>query len=130
MLPWHAKLHRVIADKYENIFLNLEEANLEEMDLRGANLKGANLQNANLIRTDLRGANLGDADLRGANLRGANLKGANIYGAVLTDAIFSEIQMDYLEKEKALQKAKVYVYATEEILSYNEYCIRGKYIFL
>lgn len=114
----------------ENIFLNLEEANLEEMDLRGANLKGANLQNANLIRTDLRGANLGDADLRGANLRGANLKGANIYGAVLTDAIFSEIQMDYLEKEKALQKAKVYVYATEEILSYNEYCIRGKYIFL
>lgn len=93
-------------------------------------MRGANLQKANLIRTDLRGANLSEADLRGANLRGADLKGANIYGAILKDAIFGEIQMDYLEKEKALQEAKVYVYATEEILSYNEYCTRSKDIFL
>lgn len=111
---------------------NLEKADLSKADLIGAKLNKACLNEAELIGTrfikaelmaaELIGAKLSHAELNGADLRGANLDDIILDGAYLRDAIFDEKQVTFLEKKYDLSPSKVYVCATDEVLSYTEYC--------
>ncbi len=123
---------------------NLSEANLSRVDLTEANLSRANLSRANLSgadldETDLSRADLSRADLSRAYLFGANLSGANLSGANLNRAnllavgleyadlfatVFDEKQADELCGKYDMNDSRVYIFKTDEIISYKEYCIR------
>ncbi len=118
---------------------NLVVANLTGVKLIGADLTGANLSGTDIVGADLRGASLSETNLRGANLYRANLGRANLCGADLREASLNEIyffepcfnevlldekQMDFLLEKYDLEGSKVYIFETEEIISYEEYCCR------
>ena len=103
---------------------NLIEANLSEANLRRADLRGANLREADLRGAYLRKANLRGAYLRGAYLREANLIGADLSEASLSRTIFDEEQVNLLCKEYDLSDSRVYLFKTEEIISYKDFCKR------
>lgn len=115
---------------------SLEKASLEGVYLTGAdllltNLVGANLVEADLTRADLRGVDLTGADLTGVDLSEANLEKAYLVGADLTGAefkdaklhatIFDEFQILLLQERYNLNDSRVYVFKTEEIVTYEEY---------
>ena len=97
----------------------LDIADLREANMREVNLKEASLVGAYLIETDLQEANLSGADLRKALLDGANLSGAN-----LAKTIFDMDQVKQLHNKYDLDWCYVFFPKTEEIMSYEEYCIR------
>lgn len=121
--------------------LDLCYARLNKADLKGAQMEGctlveahlfaADLEQANLTRADLRGADLESSNLKEAKLSGANLERARFIDAVLTGidldhaklkgAIFDDSQIADLEKNYNLTGTKVYINATQEIISYKEY---------
>lgn len=118
---------------------NLAVANLTGVKLIGADLTGANLSGTDIVEADLRGARLSEANLRGANLYGANLGRTNLCGADLREANLNEIhffepcfnkvlldekQTDFLLEKYDLEGSRVYIFETEEIISYEEYCRR------
>lgn len=118
---------------------HLDEANLKEADLSGADLIGAKFPNANLEGAELIGARLINADLRGAKLNkakfstaelnGADLREAEVYeieinGAYLRDAIFDERQVEVLNGKCDFSSSKVYIFATNEVIGFEAYCIR------
>lgn len=105
--------------------VDLTSANLIESDLCGADLSGANLNGADLIRADLSGAGLIRADLNGADLREAILDGTDFLGANLHETIFDEGQVKWLSEECDLSSSRVYISDDEEIISYEEYCMRN-----
>ena len=117
---------------------HLDRANLKEADLSGADLIGAKFPNANLegaelirarlINADLRGAKLNNAKFSTAELNGADLREAEVYGtemngAYLRDAIFDERQVAVLNGKCDFSGSKVYVFAINEVISYEAYCI-------
>lgn len=101
--------------------LNLSKVDLAGLDLTIANLVKANLKGANLERANLTGANLRDANLEGANLNGITVKTLTLTGAVLND-----YQVEYLEKKCNLIGIKIYNRNTDKIVTYDEYCKKGK----
>ena len=58
-------------------------------------------------------------DLRVANLDGTNLK--KIY---FNETIINEKQVDRICEKNDLSGSKVYLSETDEVISYEEYCIR------
>lgn len=122
----------------------LEGADLRETDLRDVNLEGAWLRDVNLIWADLKGANLFEADFRGAYLIGADLSeegligahlvksylkgkdliGADLFEVDLKKVIFDEKQVIRLYERYDLSNSLVYLFETDEIISYEEYCRR------
>lgn len=108
--------------------VNLTEANLRGADLRGAylngaNLRGANLKGANLEGAYLRGTYLREAYLNSADLRGINLIETNLVEADLKDAIFDEKQVDELCGKYNINGSKIYIFKTNELISYKKYCL-------
>ena len=142
-----AELNRV---KLQEAYLNgakLIGANLQEANLNGAKLEKADLSKATLIKAKLNKAHLNNADLigaklikselraaelngaklnyaqlNGANLIGAQIKDIELDGAYLRDTIFDEKQVGVLKKKYNLNNSKVYIYITNEIISYMDYC--------
>lgn len=98
---------------------DLRKADLSEAYLSGAGLRRADLRRANLSGADLSGAYLSEADLNGADLRRADLNEADLVGT-----IFDERQVDILHEKYDLSRSKVILFETDEIISYQEYCIR------
>lgn len=104
---------------------DLRGANLFGTDLRGANLSGAILANVkSLFYVRLEGANLVEVDLSEANLVGADISNMNLSGIKLEDAIMDEEQVDLLYEKYNLHKIRVYIRETDEIISYQTYCVR------
>lgn len=118
---------------------DLMEVDLSAVDLRGANLIGVNLREADLTgadlsETDLTGAYLRGADLRLADLREADLSGADLVEAdlsetdlseaILNEAIFDEEQVDILNRKYDLSKSRIILSEMDQVISYQEYCIR------
>ena len=104
-------------------------ANLSGADLSGANLNRANLLAADLHIADLRGADLRKADLGQADLSIADLSGADLIEVGLEYAdlfatVFDEKQADELCGKYDMNDSRVYIFKTDEIISYKEYCIR------
>lgn len=102
---------------------NLSEANLSNADLVGAEFDGANLEKSNLSRANLSGVKFNGANLSGANLNGANLNGASLEGAILSKTIFDEKQIEWLCEKYNLNKSKVFLSKTEEIINYTKCCM-------
>ncbi len=98
---------------------NLSRTRLSETKLRKAKLRKAKSGEAKLVIVDLRRADLREADLRGAKLNQADLKKVD-----LVNVIFSEEQIDILHPKYDLSEVLVYVSDTDELISYDEYCIR------
>ncbi len=105
--------------------VDLTSANLIEADLNGADLGGADLSGADLIRADLNGANLIRTNLSGADLREAKIKETDFLGVNLNGTIFDEEQAKWLSEKCDLRGSRVYISEEEEIISYEEYCIRN-----
>lgn len=101
--------------------VNLRDAYLRKADLRGANLRWADLRWADLREASLREANLEWADLSGADLSGADLDDANLRGANLENVLLDEFNIKCLENKYNLKSAKVYIFSTQEIITYEEY---------
>ena len=102
---------------------DLSDADLSKADLEKADLRRANLIETRLIKANLRGADLREAYLTGAFLRGADLTHVNLDNTSLSATVICESQVDDLKKAGAdLEKAKVYIDATGEIMLYEEYC--------
>lgn len=93
--------------------------NLSRADLLGADLSVANLYAAYLEGADLSKTNLSQADLRGVKLNRVDLSEANLKGILV-----EEDQADYLYEKYDLVDSLVYLYETDEIISYKEYCNR------
>lgn len=103
---------------------NLSGADLTNADLRKANLSNAILTGVNLDRADLRGAYLANADLREVNLSKVILTDANLDGADLSESIFNENQVNILYNKYDLRKSKVLLSEMDEIIDYQEYCLK------
>lgn len=142
----YANLQGICLEGANLIGAYLRDANLSGSNMRGADLSGADLINARLInadlerveliaaklnKADLRGAKLNKAKLYRADLNGANLVGAELFeiivgGTYLRGAIFDEKQVNLLKGKCDLSSIKVFIFATEEVISYKEYCFRMK----
>ncbi len=105
---------------------NLSTADLTNAKLMGADLRQSNLSNAKLCGTDLTDAKLIKADLSETDLSRANLSGAALYNANLRETIFNEQQIDILYKKYNLSKSRVFISETNEIMDYEDYCVRRK----
>lgn len=103
---------------------NLDETNLRVAYLNGANMSGAHMSGANLNSAYLRGTYLKNADLSGADLRGIDLIDTNLEGANLEHTIFDDRQIDLLSKRYDLSSSKIYISQSDEIISYQEYCLK------
>ena len=102
---------------------NLSNANLREAYLNGANLAQADLSKADLNGANLRGTYFKGADLNSVDLRGVKLFETNLDGAGLEGTVFDEGQVDLLSKKYDLSGSNVYLAETDEIISYQEYCL-------
>ena len=117
----------------------LNGADLIGADLNGADLIGADLcraylfrtklnkaklNEAKLIRADLRQAKLNGASLNEADLNGADLIGADLREANLNETIFDERQVNMLHEKYDLSMSRVVLSETDEVISYQEYCLR------
>ena len=100
-------------------FSNLSRADLSRADLRKTYLNGANLEDANLRDVDLR-----EASLRYVNLSRADLRGVDLRGVDLQDIILDEFNAEYLKKKYNLNLTETYIFSTQGIISYEEYCKR------
>lgn len=105
---------------------NLSTADLTNAKLMKADLRQSNLSNAKLCGTDLTDAKLIKADLSETDLSRANLSGAALYNANLRETIFNEQQIDILYEKYNLSKSRVFISETNEIMDYEDYCIRRK----
>ena len=103
---------------------DLSGADLRQADLSGADLRQADLSGAYLSGADLSKADLSGADLSGADLSGADLSGADLSGADLNESIFNEKQVGILYEIYDLRLSRVFMFDTDEIIRYKEYCIR------
>jgi len=113
---------------------DLRNTDFKNADLRNANMRYANLRNANLVCADLRmadllyailvNANLKNADLSKADLRYTNLSRAILKNTCLVGALLDERQVELLKEIYNLQGVRVFLFKTNLIISYEEYCKR------
>ncbi len=103
---------------------NLREANLSEANLSRASLSRADLRRSNLIRAFLTQAYLVQANLRRADLVEADLIETVLFEADLSATLFNDEQVNILYENYDLSKSRVLVSKEDEIISYQEYCIR------
>lgn len=107
---------------------DLSRANLIEATLVNTDLIGADLIETDLIRADLSGANLFRTNLSGADLREAKINETDFVNVNLKETIFDEEQARWLSDKCDLSGSRVYLSEEEEIISYEEYCIKNRQV--
>ena len=105
--------------------VKLKRTILSNVDLTNTDLTNAQLQGADLTSADLTNANLTEANLIGADLQKCDVGGqlnftgdANFKEAKLIGTYCDENQIFFLQRQNDLERIKVYIYQTHELLVY------------